>query len=214
MHATNLLKERGRIGMIISKMWLQTDYGISFGKFLLDHYRIVALIDLSYRLFEAPISTVILLAEKERDANRSAREVQSYTRWGETECRTRIRGTRGGGRLASEAKASKARQRVGLPLFYDLYDLGDYILTPIMIVYQAFYHPQFFLCKMPIVTYHAVIAFVPKVKVETSFMKYARAASSSTSLPNLSSTASGFSASSTSSPHVRSGGLNRSPAYR
>jgi len=374
MHATNLLKEHGRIGMIISNMWLQTDYGISFGRFLLDHYRIVALIDVSYRLFEALISTVILLAEKESDAKRKGgnvvtlirippkiggrelageelhgvldellrgiersiredgsidvgvldevrkkygiwyaqirqcdipmdkkwislffenveevvkkieahplmirvsewfepsygnaiylcltswrklfpkgdarripgprnlgakeffyfseekrnnrsipckylasaitrsqyiktftftmddwnelkasgnrnvyifmcheprdrlpQEVQDYIRWGETECRTRIRGTRGGGRLASEAEASRARQRIGPPLFYGWYDLGGYISTPIMAVYQAFYHPQFFLCKMPVVTYHAIIAFVPKVKVKTSFTEY------------------------------------------
>ena len=70
MHAAkNLLKERGRIGMIISNAWLQTDYGVNFGKFLLDNFRIVALIDLSFRLFEAIISTVIILAEKEPDKN-------------------------------------------------------------------------------------------------------------------------------------------------
>lgn len=363
MHATDLLKEGGRLGMIISNMWLQTDYGISFGRFLLDHYRLVALIDLSYRLFDALISTVILLAEKEsidkrreenvvtlirippkiggrelaggelhgvldellRDIEGSIREdgsidtraldevrkkygiwftqvkqcdiprdkkwislffekveevvkkieehplmikagewfepsrgnsiwaiwalqhgrrpdlgakeffyfseekknnrripdrylapaitrsqyvkaftftqddwnklkesgnknvyifichepiehlpreVLGYIKWGETECRTRIRGTRGGGRLASEAEASRARQRAGPPLFYGWYDLGGYIPTPIMAVYQAFYHPQFFLCKMPVVTYHAIIAFVPKVKVKTSFTEY------------------------------------------
>jgi type I restriction-modification system DNA methylase subunit len=363
MHATNLLKERGRLGMIIYNAWLQTDYGISFGRFLLDHYRLVALIDLSYRLFEALTSTVILLTEKESDAERRRgnvvtlirippkiggrelaggelhgvldellrgiersiredgtidtealdevrkkygiwftqvkqcdiprdkkwislffekveevvkkieehplmikagewfepsrgnsiwaiwalqhgrrpdlgakeffyfsegkkinrripgeylapaitrsqyvktftftqddwnklkvsgkrnvyifmcheprdrlpQEVQDYIRWGETECRTRIRGTRGGGRLASEAEASRARQRVGRPLFYGWYDLGGYIPTPIMAIRQSRYHPQFFLCETPVVTYDAVITFIPKVKVETSFMKY------------------------------------------
>jgi type I restriction-modification system DNA methylase subunit len=374
MHATNLLKEGGRLGMIISNMWLQTDYGISFGEFLLNNFRIVALIDLSYRLFEALISTVILLAEKESDAERRRgnvvtlirippkiggrelaggelhgvldellrgiegsirgdgsidtgaldevrkkygiwftqvkqcdiprdkkwislffekveevvekiethplmkkasewfepsygnavylcltswrklfpkedirrisgprnlgakeffyfseekknnrgipskylapaitrsqyirtftftmddwnelkessnknvyifmcheprdrlpQEVQSYIRWGETECRTRIRGTRGGGRLASEAEASRARQRVRRPLFYGWYDLGGYIPTPIMAIRQPRYHPQFFLCEIPVVTYDAIITFIPKVRVETSFMKY------------------------------------------
>jgi type I restriction-modification system DNA methylase subunit len=63
--AKNLLKNGGKLGMIISNMWLQTDYGVDFGRFLLDNFRIKALIDISYRLFEALISTVILLAEKE-----------------------------------------------------------------------------------------------------------------------------------------------------
>jgi type I restriction-modification system DNA methylase subunit len=366
LHATkNLLKDGGRLGMIISNMWLQTDYGIDFGRFLLDHYKIKALIDISYRLFEALISTVIVLAEKEPD--KSARDnnevllvrippidsklsnkevetkldtilkliedsitpnygfnekvlekcreehgiwyelvkqseiprdkkwislffksiedvikgleanplmiragmwfkpsrgnsiwsiwaldngrrpdlgakeffyfseekiadwnkkiegfeeavrpylapaitasryvktftftnedweeirkrgeghanayilvlhevrerlppqLQSYIRWGETECRTKIRRTRGGGRKCSEAEACEARQRVGKPYFYGWYDLGGYIPTPIMTVYQPRYHPQFFLCKMPIVTYHAIIAFIPRVKVK------------------------------------------------
>jgi len=64
MHATKFLKEGSRLGMIISNMWMQTDYGVEFGKFLLDNYKIKALIDVSYRLFTALISTLIILAEK------------------------------------------------------------------------------------------------------------------------------------------------------
>ncbi|MBP1449469.1 MAG: N-6 DNA methylase, partial [Thermoproteus sp.] len=45
MHSTKFLKEGGRLGMIISNAWLSTDYGIRFGNFLLDRYRITALID-------------------------------------------------------------------------------------------------------------------------------------------------------------------------
>jgi len=57
MHsAKNLLEDGGRLGMIISNMWLQTDYGVDFGRFLLDNFKIKALIDLSFRLFEALIS--------------------------------------------------------------------------------------------------------------------------------------------------------------
>jgi type I restriction-modification system DNA methylase subunit len=369
LHATkNLLKDGGRLGMIISNMWLQTDYGIDFGRFLLDHYKIRALIDISYRLFEALISTVIVLAEKEpdksaRDNNEvllvrippidsklsnkevetkldtilklvedsitpnygfnekvlekcreehgiwyglvkqseiprdkkwislffksvedvvkgleanplmirvgewfkpsygnalylcltswgvvsgvrnlgakeffyfsegkiadwnekvegfeeairpylvpaitaskyvktftftnedweeirkrgeggranayilvlhEARErlppqLQSYIKWGETECRTKIRKTRGGGRICSEAEACKARQRAGRPYFYGWYDLGGYIPTPVMAIRQARYHPQFFLVAMPLVTYDAIIALIPRVKVK------------------------------------------------
>lgn len=372
MHATkNLLKDNGRIGMIISNMWLQTDYGVDFGRFLLDNFRIKALIDLSFRLFEALISTVIILAEKEvnsklrsdnvvtlirippkikgveLDAENTGKtldetlkciedsigsdgsidislldrcrkeygihyvqlkqgeiprdrkwislffkgvddilkeiekhplmirlgewfepsygnalylcltswgkvsgvrnlgakdffyfskgkvaewernkpgfakeikpylvpaitrsqyiktftftkedwesiekegkdaymfvchkprddlpeQVQEYIRWGETECRTRIRGTRGGGRLCSEAEACKARA-ANPPIFHGWYDLGGYIPTPLMAIRQARYHSHFFMCTTPAVTYDAIITFIPLVRLETSFMKY------------------------------------------
>ena len=369
MHAAkNLLKEKGRVGMIVSNLWLQTDYGVDFGKYLLDNFRIVALIDLSFRLFEALISTVIILAEKESDKN--AREsnvvtlirvppkikgeeldlekagkvldntlrciedtirsdgsidaqslgkcqkeyeiqfvqlrqsdiprekkwislffakvedllnelethplmiklndwfeptrgnsiwsvwalshgrrpdlgakdffyfskekvnewekraqgfreairpylipaitrsqhvktftftkadweyiedsdkdayifichearnalssqVQEYINWGETECRTQIRGTRGGGRVCSEAEACKARAERP-QVFRGWYDLGGYLPTPLMAVYQPRYHPQFFYVNITkdwsVVTYHAVITFIPKIKVKT-----------------------------------------------
>jgi hypothetical protein len=72
MHATRFLKEGGRLGMIISNTWMQTDYGVEFGKFLLDHYKIKALIDVSYRLFTALISTVIILAERTSDEKERA----------------------------------------------------------------------------------------------------------------------------------------------
>jgi len=366
--AKNLLKENGRISMIISNMWLQTDYGIDLGRFLLDNFRIIALIDLSFRLFEALISTVIILAEKE--ANKDARDnnivtlirvppkikdeeldlekagkildealyaiensiksdgsidvesltkcqreygiqftrlkqrgiprdrkwislffakiedlldelekhpltvklggwfepsygnalylclsswgivrgvrnlgskdffyfsenkvdewdkkikgfkqaiqrflvpaitrsqyvntftftksdwesieregkdayifvchelrdslpkqVQEYIKWGETECRTKIRGTRGGGRVCSEAEACKARAKY-TQIFRGWYDLGGCLPTPLMTVYQPRYHPQFFYAKISkdwsLVTYHAVITFIPKVKL-------------------------------------------------
>jgi len=76
MHATEFLKEGGGLGMIISNTWMQTDYGIEFGKFLLDNYKIKALIDVSYRLFTALISTVIVLAEKSsNEAERAQNKV-------------------------------------------------------------------------------------------------------------------------------------------
>lgn len=68
MHATNFLKEGGRLGMIISNTWLQTTYGIRFANFLLDHFRIKAIIDFAARLFkDAVISTCIVLAERESE---------------------------------------------------------------------------------------------------------------------------------------------------
>jgi hypothetical protein len=68
IHATSFLKEGGRLGMIISNTWLQTDYGTGFGNFLLDNFRIKAVIDTALRLFKgALVTTCIVLAEKESD---------------------------------------------------------------------------------------------------------------------------------------------------
>ncbi|PLJ77128.1 N-6 DNA methylase [Infirmifilum sp. SLHALR2] len=371
MHACkNLLTRGGRLGLIISNAWLQTDYGVGFGRFLLDNFRVRALIDLSFRLFEATISTVILLAEKEPDGeardnnvitfvripprlkggeeldplkagklldevlrcvedaigsdgsldaraltrcaeeygvqftqirqgdvpkdkkwislfftgveellsklekhqlvtalgewfepsygnalylclaswgivrgvrNLGAKEffyfstekidewesrapgfnaaaepylapaitrsqnvptftftradweslrdcgsdayifvcheavgklppqVREYIRWGETECRTKIRGTRGGGEVCSEAEACRAR--AGNPkVFKGWYDLGGYLPTPLMAVRQPRYHPRFFYVDFPVVTYDAIIALIPKVKVKAGYL--------------------------------------------
>lgn len=77
MHGSKFVKEGGRIGMIISNTWLQSDIGIDFGKFLLDNFKIKAIIDFSSRLFEIPlIATCVILLEKcsdkkERNANRT-----------------------------------------------------------------------------------------------------------------------------------------------
>jgi type I restriction-modification system DNA methylase subunit len=76
IHSTGFLKEGGRLGMIISDSWLQTDYGVNFFKFLLDHYKVHAVIDISARVFPVPlIGTCIILLEKvsnavERDNNK------------------------------------------------------------------------------------------------------------------------------------------------
>jgi len=62
--------------MIISDSWLQTDYGMSFFKFLLDNYKVHAVIDISARVFPVPlIGACIILLEKasnavERDNNK------------------------------------------------------------------------------------------------------------------------------------------------
>jgi len=76
MHSTGFLKEGGRLGMIISDSWLQTDYGVGFFKFLLDNYKVHAVIDISARVFPVPlIGACIILLEKasnpvERDNNK------------------------------------------------------------------------------------------------------------------------------------------------
>ena len=67
MHAYDFLKKNGRLAMIVSNSWLQADYGVNFGKFLLDHFKVKAVIDFNQKLFRIPlIATCILLLEKEK----------------------------------------------------------------------------------------------------------------------------------------------------
>jgi type I restriction-modification system DNA methylase subunit len=64
-HSIGFLKEGGRLGMIVSDSWLQTAYGVRFGRLLADHFKIHAIIDISARVFPAPlIGSCIILLEK------------------------------------------------------------------------------------------------------------------------------------------------------
>jgi type I restriction enzyme M protein len=70
VYSAAFLKDGGRLGMIVSNGWLQTEYGMAFSKYLLDNFQIRAVIDFSTRLFEVPlIATCVILLEK-----RAARE--------------------------------------------------------------------------------------------------------------------------------------------
>lgn len=65
LHGHEFLRDGGRLAMIISNSWLQTDVGVKFAAFLLDHYKVHAVIDLGPRIFEIPlVSTCLLLLER------------------------------------------------------------------------------------------------------------------------------------------------------
>ena len=86
--------------------------------------------------------------------------VQDYINWGESECETMRRGR---GVICSETTACK--KRAGARGFYGWYDLGGFVPTPIMAIRYPKYHPQFFLVKTPLATYHGIIALIPRVRV-------------------------------------------------
>jgi hypothetical protein len=71
-HSIGFLKEGGRLGMIVSDLWLQAAYGVRFGKLLADHFKIHAIIDISARVFPVPLvgSCIVLL---ERSSNEDER---------------------------------------------------------------------------------------------------------------------------------------------
>lgn len=70
LHSFKFLKRNGRLAMIISNSWLQTDYGIDFCNFLLDHFKVKAVVDFNQRLFRVPlVATCVLLLEREDRAD-------------------------------------------------------------------------------------------------------------------------------------------------
>ncbi|MGB9831452.1 MAG: N-6 DNA methylase, partial [Fervidicoccus fontis] len=77
IHSSKFLEEGGRLGMIISDSWLQTEYGIGFLRYLTENFKIHAIIDIASRVFQVPlIGTCIILLEKsdnekDRDENRT-----------------------------------------------------------------------------------------------------------------------------------------------
>lgn len=93
--------------------------------------------------------------------------VLNYLKWGETECRTTIRGTRGGGAICSQAYTCRQRER-WKNVFRGWYDLGGVVDTPIMAIYQSQYQTRFFLCKTPVVTYHAIVTFSQRPEANLS----------------------------------------------
>ncbi|MBI5218212.1 MAG: SAM-dependent DNA methyltransferase [Bacteroidia bacterium] len=66
MHTAAFLRNGGRFGYVISSSWLDVSFGAGFQKFLLEHFKIIAIIDhQKKRSFEtALINTVILILEK------------------------------------------------------------------------------------------------------------------------------------------------------
>ena len=325
IHANNFLTNGGRLGMIISNSWLQTDYGVRFAKYLHSYFRVVGVIDFSSRVFNIPIvATLVVLLEKETDAkkrennigtflfidkeeqlkpdtilkaiqnpmdysqnfwinvfnqkelitgskliktffgageildkvvvtskivpakelfdvatgntgwsywalkhgsrtnigakmffyltsedikNKELDDVQpaittiryskffsfgkedwqtivkkekpayffmchksrtdlskaslDHIHWGETECRTTIRKSRGGGKIVTEALTCKERENTK-ERFFGWYDLGGSKYTPIMASYQSQYRTRFFYCKENYVAYPAVVTYLPK----------------------------------------------------
>ncbi|MCX8192691.1 MAG: N-6 DNA methylase [Nitrososphaeria archaeon] len=325
MHAGKFLRPSGRLGMIISDSWLQTDYGVDFGRYLLENWKVKAIIDISARVFPVPlIGTCIILLEKpsngedvkdnevifmyldipeggsfdvegilkalenldearetflirtykqgdiprdqkwinlifsseevisklrektipaseifeisrgnsiwstwamkhgrrpdlgaknffyfnedkvkqwgveeyvypaitsaryvpnfvfnkddwEELKNRGAdcylfvchrprsklpKSVREYIEWGETRCRTQIRGTRGGGIPCHQALACQERERQK-QYFYGWYDLGGIENAPILAIRQSRYKTRFILNEFNAITYDAIIAYIP-----------------------------------------------------
>lgn len=85
MHTAAFLREGGRMGYVIASSWLDVAFGTGLQKFLLDHFKIIAIIDhQTVRSFEtASINTVILIVErnekKDVRENNTVRFLRIYT---------------------------------------------------------------------------------------------------------------------------------------
>ncbi|MDP4284678.1 MAG: N-6 DNA methylase [Bacteroidota bacterium] len=66
IHTSYFLKEGARLGYVISASWLDVQFGSGLQKFLLDHFKIITIIDYqAKRSFEtASVNTVLLVIEK------------------------------------------------------------------------------------------------------------------------------------------------------
>lgn len=81
-HAAAFLKEGGRMGIVTSNAWLDVGYGYALQRFLLDHFKIVAILESRCEpwFLQAAVNTVVTIVERcsdpaERDAH-PARFVQ------------------------------------------------------------------------------------------------------------------------------------------
>ncbi|MBC7250086.1 MAG: SAM-dependent DNA methyltransferase [Anaerolineae bacterium] len=75
-HAAAFLKEGGRMGIITSNAWLDVGYGYALQRFLLDHFKIVAILESRCEpwFLQAAVNTVVTIVERcsdpaERDAH-------------------------------------------------------------------------------------------------------------------------------------------------
>jgi type I restriction-modification system DNA methylase subunit len=63
MYAASFLKEGGRMALIVSDAWLDADYGVELKEFLLQNFRVEALISFDRRVFPAAlVKSLVLLA--------------------------------------------------------------------------------------------------------------------------------------------------------
>ncbi len=70
-HATQFLRDGGRLAVVVPAKWLTTRYGEPFQQFLSDHYRLCSVVGFGTRAFDdAFVDTVLLLAERCTDAAR------------------------------------------------------------------------------------------------------------------------------------------------
>jgi tRNA1(Val) A37 N6-methylase TrmN6 len=73
MYAASFLKEGGRMALIVSDAWLDADYGVELKEFLLQNFRVEALISFDRRVFPAAlVKSLVLLAVRTKQSKANA----------------------------------------------------------------------------------------------------------------------------------------------
>jgi len=80
-HATEFLSEGGKLGYITSDRWLDTNYGADLQRFMLDHYRVNAVIKFDRQAFaDALVGSVIFILTKEQEPTKRNDNVTKFLR--------------------------------------------------------------------------------------------------------------------------------------
>jgi type I restriction-modification system DNA methylase subunit len=71
VHASQFLKNGGRLGFITSNKWLEVKYGKSLQKFFFDNHKIIAVIEFDAGVFgEVDVNTCVTILQKEKDSKK------------------------------------------------------------------------------------------------------------------------------------------------
>ena len=80
-HSTEFLADGGRLGFLTNDTWLDTGYGSELQEFILDHYRIDAIIKLDRQAFDdALVGSSILVLTREEDEQARNENVANFVR--------------------------------------------------------------------------------------------------------------------------------------
>ncbi|WP_276253583.1 restriction endonuclease subunit M [Halomontanus rarus] len=78
-HATAFLDDGGKLGFIISDRWLDTQYGTDLQRFLLENYRIEAVIKFNKQTFEdALVGSTVVILEKEPEKHKREDHIAKF----------------------------------------------------------------------------------------------------------------------------------------
>lgn len=81
VHASNFLRQNGRLGFITSNKWLEVKYGESLQKFFLDNHKILAIVEFDAATFEeALVNTCVTILEKEKDLTKRDNNIVKFIR--------------------------------------------------------------------------------------------------------------------------------------
>jgi hypothetical protein len=82
IHGTQFLREGGRFGFVVPNSWLDVAYGERLKQFLLDHYKIIALIESNVERWfdQAKVNTCLVVLEKCSDAQARANNLVRLVR--------------------------------------------------------------------------------------------------------------------------------------